>query len=538
MSWFTCILLMSLGLILYPGTRLFAIHEADSIKALLDVETDQKNRGILLFKLANRLRTNDKESAMKYVNQALEIGQKLDDPWILGKSYNIKGLIYHFSGRYDTALVYLQKAESLAKEHELDELLASVFNHLGLVYMVQDYSEKALPYFLESARREKELNNPLELANALNNIGKLFYETGKPDKAYNYYKQALEVYDSIGHKPGLSIAYNNIGIIHSKKKEYNKALDYYERSLAIDIELGEKNISINLNNIGSVWYHKGNLIKAIEYYSKVLAIRKELGNPMNLAEIYYNLGECYRDIGENYIALTHYKKSLENSRDLGMITVKKLTHESLSSIFEKMGKSEESLYHQKQFNIVSDSLSKKQNREKLIEMQSEYEIEKRELEITKKKLQIQKDKAERNMIIFGSLFIIATLGLSLWVFALKRKAEKAESERIIAKHVAEIDYLRASISTRIDDKPVTELKVSVHRQELNHYLISPLTERELEVLNHVSNGRTNQEVADELFISLATVKTHINHIYDKLDVSNRTQAVVKAGRLEILEQTG
>jgi len=57
-----------------------------------------------------------------------------------------------------------------------------------------------------------------------------------------------------------------------------------------------------------------------------------------------------------------------------------------------------------------------------------------------------------------------------------------------------------------------------------------LSPRELEVLSLVVEGRSNQEIADKLVLSLDTVKTHMRHIMEKLSVSDRTQAAVKAMR--------
>jgi LuxR family maltose regulon positive regulatory protein len=65
-------------------------------------------------------------------------------------------------------------------------------------------------------------------------------------------------------------------------------------------------------------------------------------------------------------------------------------------------------------------------------------------------------------------------------------------------------------------------------------LIEPLTERELEVLRLIVAGLSNPEIAEELFIAVSTVKSHVNHIYGKLDVKNRTQAVVKTQELGLL----
>jgi ATP/maltotriose-dependent transcriptional regulator MalT len=66
-------------------------------------------------------------------------------------------------------------------------------------------------------------------------------------------------------------------------------------------------------------------------------------------------------------------------------------------------------------------------------------------------------------------------------------------------------------------------------------LIEPISNRELEVLLLIGAGLTNHEIAEQLFISVSTVKKHINHIYGKLGVKNRTSAVASARELQILQ---
>ena len=55
-----------------------------------------------------------------------------------------------------------------------------------------------------------------------------------------------------------------------------------------------------------------------------------------------------------------------------------------------------------------------------------------------------------------------------------------------------------------------------------------LTNREMEILMHMAQGKTNQEIGDELFIALKTVKVHVSNILGKLEVQDRTQAVIYA----------
>ena len=61
-----------------------------------------------------------------------------------------------------------------------------------------------------------------------------------------------------------------------------------------------------------------------------------------------------------------------------------------------------------------------------------------------------------------------------------------------------------------------------------------ITKRELEVLELISHGLSNQEIADRLFVSTSTVKTHASRLFSKLDASRRTQALQRAKELRII----
>jgi len=80
--------------------------------------------------------------------------------------------------------------------------------------------------------------------------------------------------------------------------------------------------------------------------------------------------------------------------------------------------------------------------------------------------------------------------------------------------------------------PIAEQSTNSHTSQL----IDPLSGREIEVLQLIARGLTNQEIADHLYLSLHTVKVHARNIYSKLAVKNRTQAVAQAKALGILTE--
>jgi LuxR family maltose regulon positive regulatory protein len=93
----------------------------------------------------------------------------------------------------------------------------------------------------------------------------------------------------------------------------------------------------------------------------------------------------------------------------------------------------------------------------------------------------------------------------------------------------------------VDASPVAPPKVSTSQirvqPAVGSVIIEPLSEREIEVLELVAEGLTNQQVASRLFLSLHTIKAHTRNIYGKLGVHSRTEAVARARALGVLPST-
>src|ERR1051325_11212136 len=100
-------------------------------------------------------------------------------------------------------------------------------------------------------------------------------------------------------------------------------------------------------------------------------------------------------------------------------------------------------------------------------------------------------------------------------------------------------WLALKLSKPKVETVVVEKEVYVIRNEnfvLNTSLISQLElyKRELEILNLMAQGHTNEEIAAKLFVSLSTVKSHNQNLFVKLDVKRRTQAIEKGKRLNLI----
>jgi two-component system, NarL family, response regulator LiaR len=90
---------------------------------------------------------------------------------------------------------------------------------------------------------------------------------------------------------------------------------------------------------------------------------------------------------------------------------------------------------------------------------------------------------------------------------------------------------KPKIETRIVEKTIFSETFVLNETELNNL---GLSKREVEVLQLMSEGLSNQEIAEKLFVSLNTIKTHTSKLFEKLDVKRRTQAIEKAKRLSLI----
>jgi len=154
----------------------------------------------------------------------------------------------------------------------------------------------------------------------------------------------------------------------------------------------------------------------------------------------------------------------------------------------------------------------------------------------------------KNFLLRNKAIIVYSISLAFLLFLLKW----LELRFIIFHHSFEIYigfialiftalgiWLALKLSKPKIETVVVEKEVYVQRNEnfvLDTSLVAQLelSKRELEILNLLAQGHSNQEIAAKLFVSLSTVKTHIQNLFEKLDVKRRIQAIEKARSLNLI----
>jgi DNA-binding CsgD family transcriptional regulator len=119
---------------------------------------------------------------------------------------------------------------------------------------------------------------------------------------------------------------------------------------------------------------------------------------------------------------------------------------------------------------------------------------------------------EHSLEIYGGLVAIVFASVGIWVgLKLTRKKEIIVERELVRELVIEKQVMVAAPS-----------EFSLNEARLRELSI---TKRELEILELISNGLSNREIAHKLFVSENTVKTHSSRLFDKLSAKRRTQAV-------------
>jgi len=119
-------------------------------------------------------------------------------------------------------------------------------------------------------------------------------------------------------------------------------------------------------------------------------------------------------------------------------------------------------------------------------------------------------------------------GASGFLLKRARAADLVSGIRIVAAGEA---LLAPSVTRRLIDHFAS--RPSPRNEDLS--LLISLTEREREVFELIAQGISNSEIADSLFLTEGTVKTHVKHIFEKLDIRDRTQAVILAYEVGVVK---
>ncbi len=454
------------------------------------------------------------------LDTALYLSKKLNYNKGMAIAYDRKGLNKRYELKYLESVNYHK--QSLQYWDNTTDTLGRIkcLNCLGISLRRLNNEKEAMNYYIEALKLAKLSKNNKSIAIALNGIGNVFINIKQYEKALPYFKEALAIETKANNKKGINFGLSNIGEVFVNTHEYDSAFLYYNSALDIAKEIDYKhNISINYDCLGYLFQQKGEFEKSNKYYALAIPKLEEYNGKRYLSNTLINMGINYSHLNKPDLALKNILRGQNLAREINSPENIILAYGALSDYYEKMSLFQLALENYKNEVHLRDSITSAETRQNIDALEASYENELKDNEIQKYRYQshIQEDRNLLQWIII--LFLLLLVSALIVFYRLKRKHNKlviVQMRNDIQEYVQQIE--------KYEHKPDQEEEKITFYKNVEQY---GLSEREVDVLLLISKGLKNEEIANTLFVSLSTVKTHTRNIFIKLDVRNRIEAARK-----------
>ncbi|MCK5169510.1 MAG: tetratricopeptide repeat protein [Bacteroidales bacterium] len=457
------------------------------------------------------------EKEKEYLKKALEIYNEIDDKKQSAIVMKFLGIAYTITGDLDSALMYFKNGiEISAITRDTMEIIEG-YQNIGIAFQYSGDYEKASENHIAALKYCEEIEYLRGIFSMNNNIAQDFLEIEDLDKALYYCIEASEIIDSIDDPYSKASHYHTMAQIYYGKLDYIKAREYYQKTLDISlIAEYKRGIAAAYTNLASMAIKENKFNKAEKLAKLSLNLEREINNAGGeilslkmVAETQYNQYR-YRE------ALSYLKEAEEICLDKKMGAMLPDIYYHYFSVYKLNKQFKEALQFYEKYTVLTDSLKGVEVKEKIADIEIKYETEKQQQEIIllNKENENKKQKLiARNRLII-SLILLVIVIISIAYFFRQRGMQKLnQMESELQKYLLKIKDIAKENVPEITSKEFAE----------KH----DLTERETEVLHLISEGMSNADIAEKIFVSTNTIKYHIKNIYIKLDVKNRVEALNK-----------
>ncbi|MFN8887379.1 MAG: tetratricopeptide repeat protein [Cyclobacteriaceae bacterium] len=392
-----------------------------------------------------------------YLEKSKVIREKLTDKVLLADIY-VNLSQWHLSqSNLELAIAYLKKAEGVRADASATEIQLDIKYQKAIIFFRQGkytegltYFEEVKNFYLKNASLKAYSNALIDLGEVLEEIGnydislKNYYEALKvaEEKAYlndevlaligisrNFYRlkqsamatifvnRAIQLAETNRFTADAARAYNQKGLVLKFEKKYDSAILFFERALAIRKSTNDKKgAASTMANVGETLEAKGKYKEALAYLLESIQIKEEILHQSGMAWGYYDLGSVYTKLG-NYAEANRYLMLAEQTARLthqGNVLVN--IYETRRNLLVKQGKSIEALRYSILYEQLKDSVNNSVLSNRILSLQSNYELDKRNQEIKllqangqlrQKALENQQEKIDNQRIII----LITVIGL-------------------------------------------------------------------------------------------------------------------------------
>lgn len=425
----------------------------------------------LLTEIGREIWSSDPEAAADYALEAISLSEKMHYGKGEGNGYRLLGLSLMARSKYPESKDAYIKALDLYKKINDHEQQLKTLSNLGTVYGKMFDYKTSLEFHLQALMLAESTDNNRWIANQMNNIGNIYSIQGQLDLALSYYRKAYSHSSIFKDLSLLGHSSNNIGLVMMDQKKYDSSRLMFEESMrarkAINDDWG---VSSCLLNLSITSMHLGNLSAALSLVDESLAIKTRIKD-------FHGQLKCLVTKSKILLRQTNFREAkLVMNEALALSKQIKLRDPAVLDLhaifFEATKDYQKALQWKTSFHELNDSIFNETRINQLAQLQSLYELSKKENRILALEQSKEIERLTWSMIIGSVLVILIILILRISVLRLRMKEKQK-------RHQVEMELQSKTIENALLREKQLQIEIDQKNRELASYTMNFVQKSEL-----------------------------------------------------------
>jgi tetratricopeptide (TPR) repeat protein/DNA-binding CsgD family transcriptional regulator len=389
---------------------------------------------------------------------------------------------------------YLNKARVIAKNIGAVKEMAHIYYYEGKTNSIMGNDSQVLENYQKALDIYISLNIKHMAGRMLLEIGTYYMKTSDYPKALENFSKSLELFRKAGHKTGMACCYGSMSDLYNLQKDYNTSIEYLQKAIGLTSSKQDK--AFMFNSISENYRLLGNYNKALLYFDSIVPIFKEIDDFVGLYNTYLSFGNIYFNLknynkASEYFKISEYyanqlknqdyilyaranlselyvkinqpdsaifllKKVVDSNKPINDIALKQIVLKTIFEAYEKKGDLKSALEYYKKYKSISDSSTKQLCDQNLLDIQTKWEVDKKNEQI--KLLNKNNQIAKHQFIIYSTGFI--TIIILVLLIILYRHRKNREKRLIL-----EVELKKSANKINLKNRELTHKAIILTQQE-------------------------------------------------------------------------